>query len=277
MGSSTRKVAVASLCLAASACGVHLKNQTPDSFTYTSDDLPAAEAMLYPGSTPGQLRAFMTSPAHRFLLEAQPYGGASNVRPLVVVDGVEHAMTGYGGSGGGGLFAYEATPQCTRERYDYRFIVRYRAGWFGERSETLGSAGMPLPAVIDGHGQLVWFVTGSQPKHANGSIKVLNGTNNNETVVRVQNLSDTPTRITLIGWVFGEADAPKFQLLNLPAYPHELACGQSLEFTVKWNPVGNDLDDLARLGIMSQYRTMSGTWSGLPTIFISARGLPAGS
>lgn len=264
------------LCFAVSACGVHLKNQTPDSFTYTNDDLPAAEAVLYPGSTPDQLRTLIGSPAHRFLLEAQPYGGASNVRPLVVVDGVEHAMARYGGSGGG-LFFYESTPQCIRDRYDYRFIVRYRAGWFGERSVTLGSADTPFPAVIDGHRQLVWSVTGSQPKHANGSIKVVNGTNNNETVVRVQNLSDTPTRITLIGWVLGEADAPKFQLLNLPAYPHELTCGQSLEFSVKWNPVGNDLDDLARLGIVSQYRTTSGTWSGLPTIFISARGVPAGS
>ena len=204
----------------------------------------------------------------------KPYGGASNVRPAVVVGGVEHAMTAYGG---GGLYSYEAQPQCTGNYYDYRFLVRYRAGWFGNQTATLGSAAAPVRATIDGASSLVWFVTGSQPKHADGSIKVLNGTNNNETVVRVQNLSDTPIRVTLIGWGVSEPDAPKFQLLNLPAYPYEMSCGQGFSFTVKWNPVGNDLDDLARLGILSQHRTTSGTWASLPMIVISARGLPAGS
>ena len=271
------KACAVAICLAAAGCGVHLKNQTPDSFTYTNDDLPAADAVLYPVSTPAELAALLESPAHRFLLEVKPYGGASNLRPVAVVDGVEHALTRYGGAGTGGLFFYEAQPPCPRNYYEYYFLVRYRAGWFGNRSAALGSASAPLRAAIDGAPALVWFVAGMQPKRANGSMKVVDGTNNNETVVRVQNLSDTPIRITLVGWVLGEPDAAKFQLLNLPSYPHVLACGQSLDFTVKWNRVGNDLDDIARFGIMSQHQTGSGTWDNDPTIFVTARGVPAGS
>jgi hypothetical protein len=260
-----------SLCLALAGCGVRLKSQTPGSFTYTHDDLAAVEAPLYPESTPGQLGTLLQSPAHRFLLEVQPYGGASNVRPVAVVDGVEYPLARHGATGG--LYVYEAQPPCPRNYYDYHFQVRYRAGWLGNRTTTLGSAATPFRVAIDGAPALVWFVAGMEPKRANGSMKVVNGVNGNETVVRVQNLSDTPIRVATIGWVIGEPDAPKFELLNRPVFPHVLTCGQSIDFTVKWNPVGSDLDDMARFGIRSQHQTTSGTWDNDTTIFITARGV----
>ena len=231
---ATGCIAIVSILLL-QGCSLSIKNHTPEEFPYVIyRDSP--ESVLHNNTYDG-LRVLASDPAHRFILETKKQN-VSNVSAFVTVNGTEHQMS----VASGALWTYESPDQC-QDEYSYHFRVRYKAGLYGYKTKRLGSAEEPLMVNVTASGQESWFVPGEGVRTGDGSITL---DPFDAKYIIIQNLAPYPVRIIQL-WFYTRPpelnDNVNFELRDLPSYPHDLACGESLKVQVYWSTKPPDYSD----------------------------------
>lgn len=231
------KACLFSVVFIMSACSVQLNNVTPSEFPYISWKHHPSTTLYT--STYDKLRALESEPAHRFLLEVKPKN-VTNVEPLVYYNGTYHNMTNLNL----GLWAFESENQC-QGSYEYFFKVKYRAGLYGDQSETLGSSTEPLKVEVSNFGKLSWFsptsgaMGGSINDGSTAGDLDFKSSGPGAMIVRdikIQNLSASQATINAITLPSEFPDNNRFTIREAPTLPVVLNCGESVTFNVLWNP-----------------------------------------
>jgi hypothetical protein len=233
-------------------CTVKLADHTPQEFPWQeARDRLNPDEVLYSVSTPQQIADLGENPAHRFILEVKPKN-VSDIRAYITVNGVEHPMQG----SGGGLWTYESTNEC-QASYSYNYRVRYKAGLYGQRTSTLGSA-TPFSTAVTNFGDAIWYEPGGAPTTNEGSVYFVapgqpGSVGITEVTIVVQNLRNT----AIVPYSIGFADLPgypdnaQFEVINVPVLPVQLNCGDSIRFQVKWNPPSSTAISFGALRILA--------------------------
>ncbi|MBA7668967.1 hypothetical protein ES703_77088 [subsurface metagenome] len=189
-------------------------------------------------------------------------------------------MQEYSGSDGKGLWSFQSESMCSGV-YDYHYRIRYKRGWYGYATKTIGTAEAPLHSEVAEFGSLVWFVRDERPSASTyGEVELwfplyYDVEVPEEAIIFIQHFQDTttPLRISYVGFplTIPPADEAKFEIFKSPPVNQELACGDYVEIGVRWNPEPPDRSDNALLAITIQgYH--DGTWRIVKTFQFGLRG-----
>lgn len=223
--------AICAIYILLQGCSVVPQNLTPNEFPYLKwRDRP--NSTFYP-VTYNDLSELANDPKHRFLLEIKETGGADTRNVYVSINGNEHQMTNYGHR----LWYYDSSNEC-QMNYSYYFRVRYKAGWYGYKVETLGSPEEPFHVTTSDFGNITWGVPGdSVSSGTEGEVKLGADYGFTRTIL-IQNLKSVPIVITYIEIDPNHVRAPdsdQFEVTEKPNLPLQLNCGEKLAFKVRWN------------------------------------------
>ena len=224
---------------------VEVRNHTPSQFPYSSLSVPAS--MLYPASTPEQLRELWQDPAHRFVLEVEVRSPRIVTGVDITVNNVTHPMS----LSPPGLWLYESPDEC-QPVYWYRFTVHY------ENFSQPFALNFPPPAFppfdpvfVTGFGDVIWVevptfhiagiggdyhwppsthVQPTQFWQPSFPLWFLLPSMDERTFI-LQNLRSAAVEVSI-----GLDNAPEFELLDgFPPTSFDLQCGESFRFRIGWN------------------------------------------
>lgn len=246
-----------------SGCTVKLQNLTPLEFPWQYFiDKPPPDKLFYPDATGQQLADLAKNPKHRFMLEVLPVR-VSSIRAYITVNGSEHLMQG----NHGGLWTYESTNECTPV-YKYYYRVSYRAGLFESKNKYLDSGlprhpafGRSFTCIVRNSGHAIWYNPGFSPNTGNGEVSFHPGLL--KSTIVVQNLRVSPIVLYSIGLANfeGTTDNEQFAVLDVPTLPLQLNCGDSISFSVGWDPIGPYPSATGALQILANNSSGGLTWS----------------
>lgn len=235
--------------------------------------------LYYPDATLAEIGEADQTFAHWFFLETKPIN-VTNVKAFITVNGIEYPMQEYSGSNGQGLWTYQPESMCTSV-YDYHYRVRYKRGWYGTATKTIGSAEAPLHSEVAEFGSLVWFVRDEQPSASTYGVVELwtpefyDRPEPWEDIIYIQHFQDTatPLRIAYVGFLLTvpPSDEAKFEIFKSPSIDQELACGDYVEIGVRWHPESPDSADDAHL-VVNVEGYHDGIWRLVKTFQIDLHG-----
>lgn len=234
----------------------------------------SSDELYYPSATFEEIYEADQTFAHWFFLETRPKN-VTNVKAFITVNGIEYPMEEYSGSDGKGLWTYQSENMCNGV-YDYHYRIRYKRGWYGYATKTIGSAEAPLHSEVAEFGNLVWFTHWRRPSSSTyGEITLYTPEFYDlpspwEAIIFIQRFTQgtNPIRIAFIGLPYDET---KFEIFQRPPVDQELACGDYAEIGVRWNPVPGDYHDDSTLVIACEgYH--EGKWSEVRVFQIDLKG-----
>jgi len=236
------------------------------------------DELYYPSATLEEINEAGQTFAHWFFLETKPIN-VTNVKAYITINGVEYPMQEYSGSNGQGLWTYQSESMCNSV-YDYHYRIRYKRGWYGYATKTIGSADAPLHSEVAEFGNLVWFTWGHRPSSStSGEITLYTPEIYDlpsppwEAIIFIQRLTQgtSPLRIAFVGLPTGET---KFEVFQRPPVDQELACGDYAEIGVRWTPVlpvlGDYVDDSTLIIMCESYH--EGIWRTVRVFQIDLKG-----
>jgi hypothetical protein len=228
------------LLLCVLGCNVSTKIHTPFEFywrDYEASGGAADQHFLNGALVRAQISALGAEPAHRFLLEVKRDNAVRNLRVFVNINGVEHPMEPSPAPVGDKLWTYAVADECESISYGHFYRVTWRVP-FGDLNERRVPATGTAATNVEGYQSMLWY---SGPRaYREGQIALSLGAGLGPARIRFRNFvrPGELRRVERVEFDPASPDSPKFELVDPPALPVVLACGESIPLTIKWNAPG---------------------------------------